>query len=120
MTDRLSNHLFFFSHLPDGSTAVKKFFGNGFLDVLDDAFWMLPFSSVRQSQLVRQDHHISIDDAQWTQRREKIMGEHRRDGAREQLTESWKAWIASEAFQEMKAVADEGGNVGEDVLEHDE
>ena len=120
MTDRLSNHLFFFSHLPDGSTAVKKVFGNGFLDVLDDAFWMLPFSSVRQAQLVRQDHHISIDDTKWTQRREKIMGEHRKDGAREQLTASWKAWVASEAFQEMKAVADEGAIAGEDVPERDE
>ena len=112
--------MFFFSHLPDGSTAVKKVFGNGFLDVLDDAFWMLPFSSVRQAQLVCQDHHISIDDARWTQRREKIMGEHRRDGAREQLTESWKAWVASEAFQEMKAVADEGAIAGEDAPECDE
>ena len=109
--------MFFFSHLPDGSTAVKKVFGNGFLDVLDDAFWMLPFSSVRQAQLVCQDHHITIDD--WTKRREKIMGEHRKDGAREQLTASWKAWVASEAFQEKKAVADEGTIAGEELPEHD-
>ena len=48
------------------------------------------------------------------------MGEHRRDGAREQLTASWKAWVASEAFQEMKAMADEGAIAGEDVPERDE
>ena len=36
------------------------------------------------------------------------------------LTASWKAWVASEAFQEMKAVADEGAIAGEDVPERDE
>ena len=112
--------MFFFSHRPDGSTAVKKVFGNGFLDVFDDAFWMLPFSSVRQSQLVCQDHHISIDNSRWTKHREKIMGEHRKDGAREQLTASWKAWVASEAFQEMKAVEDEGAIAGEELPERHE
>ena len=98
--------MFCFSHRPDGSTAVKKVFGNGLLDVIDDAFWMLSFSSVWQAQLVCQAHHITIDD--WTKRREKIVGEHRKDGAREQQTASCKAWVASEAFQERMAVADEG------------
>jgi hypothetical protein len=53
---------------------MKEVFGNGFLDVIDDVFWMLPFSSVRQAQLVCQDHNISQED--WNRRREKIMQEH--------------------------------------------
>ena len=55
----------------------------------------------------------------WTRRREKILQEHRKDGAREQLTASWKAWVASEVFQEMKTVADEGAIAGEELPEHD-
>ena len=48
------------------------------------------------------------------------MGAHRKDGAREQLTASWKAWVASGAFQEWMAVADEGATAEEELPERDE
>jgi hypothetical protein len=84
-----------------GSTTVMKVFGNGFLDVIDDVSWMLPFSSVRQAQIVCQDNKISGDD--WVKHRQRIMQEHRKDGAREQLAASWKSWVASDRFKERKA-----------------
>ncbi len=60
-SEHLSNHLFYFSHKQDGSTAVMKVFRNGFLDVIDDVFWMLPFFSVVQAQLVAR-----ITTSRWT------------------------------------------------------
>ena len=53
------------------------------LDTLDDAFWMLPFSSKKQAQIVRQENDLT-DDV-WQRRRDQIMAEHRLDGARDQL-----------------------------------
>ena len=41
-------------------------------------------------------------------------------GAREQLTASWKAWVASKTFQEKMAVTDEGAIAGEELPERDE
>jgi hypothetical protein len=34
----------------------------GMLDTLDDAFWMLIFSSKKQSQIIRQQNDLSDDD----------------------------------------------------------
>ena len=47
------NHLFrlsdtrFFRPAPDGTKSSVPVFGKGLLDLLDDVFWMLPFSSSR-------------------------------------------------------------------------
>jgi hypothetical protein len=109
----------FFRRKPGGGGTVKlPVFGNGFLDTIDDVFWMLPFSSVRQAQLVCQDHNISIDD--WNRRREKIMQEHRQAGAREQLTARWKSWVASDSFKEKMAAKEPAERGGEDISERDE
>ncbi len=66
------------------------------LDTLDDAFWMLPFSSKKQSQIIRQENDLSDDD--WQKRRNQITAEHRLEGARDQLRTQWKAWIKQDAF----------------------
>jgi len=68
-----------------GRSRKLHVFGKGLLDTLDDAFWMLPFSSKKQAQIVRQENDLTEDDWQ--------MAEHRLDGARDQLRTQWKAWI---------------------------
>ncbi len=50
-------------------------FGKGILDTLDDVFWMPPFSSKKQAQIIRQENQIT--DVQWEKRRDLIMAEHR-------------------------------------------
>ena len=63
-------------------------FGKGFLDLIDDVFWMLPFSSDMQSKRVRQDNSITEDV--WNARRAVIRAEHRVPTARGELEKSWK------------------------------
>jgi hypothetical protein len=67
------------------------------LDTLDDAFWMLPFSGKKQSQIIRQENDLTDDD--WQKRRNQILAEHRLEGARDQLRTQWKAWIKQDAFK---------------------
>ncbi len=38
-------------------------FGKGMLDTLYDVFWMLPFSSKKQAQIIRQENQIT--DEEW-------------------------------------------------------
>jgi hypothetical protein len=72
-------------------------FGKGMLDTLDNVFWMLPFSSKKQAQIIRQENQIT--DEEWGKRRELIMAEHRRlPNSKEQLEQHWKVWIAQDAF----------------------
>ncbi len=79
------------------------------LDILDDVFWMLPFSSKTQAQIIRQENGITDDT--WQKRREQIMSEHRDKlpAAREQLEQQWKldwkAWIAQDAFKARREAA---------------
>ncbi len=75
----------------DGRSRKLHVFGKGLLDTLDDAFWMLPFSSKKQAQIVRQENDLTEDD--WQRRRDHIINEHRLDGARDQLRTQWKLWI---------------------------
>ena len=72
-------------------------FGKGMLDTLDDVFWMLPFSSKKQSHIIRQENGLTDED--WLKRRDQITAEHRLEGAREQLRTQWKAWITKDAFK---------------------
>jgi hypothetical protein len=37
-------------------------FGKGMLDTLDDVFWMLPFSSKKQAQIIRQENQITDEE----------------------------------------------------------
>jgi hypothetical protein len=46
-------------------------FGKGMLGTLDDVFWMLPSSSKKQAQIIRQENQIT--DEEWEKRRELIM-----------------------------------------------
>ena len=71
------------------------------LDTLDDVFWMLPFSSKKQAQIIRQGNQITHEE--WGKRRELIMAEHRLPNSKEQLEQNWKAWIAQDAFLARRA-----------------
>ncbi len=73
------------------------------LDTLDDVFWMLPFSSKKQEQIIRQENQIT--DQEWGTRREPIMAEHRLPNSKEQLEQHWKACIAQDAFSAHRVVA---------------
>ena len=73
------------------------------LDTLDDVFWMLPFSSKKQAQIIRQENQIPDED--WQKYRKNIASDHRLPDAREQLMQSWKAWIAQDAFKPRREAA---------------
>ena len=81
----------------DGRPRRLHVFGKGMLDTLDDVFWMLPFSSKKQSHIVRQENGLTDED--WLKRRDQITAEHRLEGARDQLRTQWKAWINQDAFK---------------------
>jgi hypothetical protein len=68
---------------------------------LDDVFWMLPFSSKKQAQIIRQENQIT--DEEWEKRRDLIMAEHRLPNSKEQLEQHRKSWIAQDAFSARRA-----------------
>jgi hypothetical protein len=75
----------------------------GALDTLHDVFWMLPFSSKKQAQIIRQENQVT--DEEWQKRRDLITAEHWLPAAREQLEQHWKAWIAQDAFKARREAA---------------
>jgi hypothetical protein len=88
-------------------------FGKGTLDTLDDILWMLPFSSKKQAQIIRQENQIT--DLEWEKRRDLIMAEHRLPNSKEQLEHHWKAWIARDAFTARKAAATHAKAAAEEI-----
>jgi hypothetical protein len=68
-------------------------FGKGFLDLIDDAFWNLPFSGIRQAKRIRQEFHIT--EEVWNIRSKWIRDEHRLPNAREELERLWKERISN-------------------------
>ncbi len=88
------------------------------LDTLDDAFWMLPFSSKKQAHIVRQENGLTDDD--WQKRRDQIMAEHRHDGARDQLRTQWKAWINQDGFKASSQVGPRATAASQAIPEYDE
>ncbi len=56
-------------------SSIPVFGKKGMLDLIDEVFWMLPFSSVRQAKRVRQDN--TITDDVWNARSKMIRDEHR-------------------------------------------
>ena len=76
-------------------------FGKGLLDLLDEVFWMLPFSGARQAKRVR---------------RKAIRDEHRLPNARAELERLWKERIAKN--QQLKGTEGVGAQdeEEEDVL----
>ncbi len=87
------------------------------LDTLDDVFRMLPFSSKKQAQIIRQENQIS--DEEWEKRRELIMAEHRLPNSKEQLEQHWKAWIAQNAFSARRAAATRAKAAAAQIPEYD-
>jgi methionine salvage enolase-phosphatase E1 len=87
------------------------------LDTLDDVFWMLPFSSKKQAQIIRQENNIS--DEEWQKRRDLIMAEHRLPTAKDQLVQQWKVWIAQDAFKARREAATRAQAAAE-IPEYDE
>ena len=76
----------------DGVTRkTMKLFGKGFLHLVDNIFWNLPFASVKQGISVREKNNISEED--WDNTFQSITAEHDKDGARQQLIDGWKKWI---------------------------
>ena len=77
-----------------GGTSTVPVFGKGMLDLIDEVFWMLPFSSARQAKRVRQENNIT-DDV-WNARRKMIRDEHRLPKARAELERLWKERVAKD------------------------
>ena len=77
-----------------GGTSTVPVFGRGLLDLIDEVFWMLPFSSARQAKRVRQENHIT--DEVWNARRKMIRDEHRLPKARAELERLWKERVAKD------------------------
>ena len=92
---------FFSRFTPSGAKKSINAFGHGFLDTLDDAFFMLPFSSRKQAELIRQEKSIPEDF--WQTRRALLSAEHKHKDARQKLKESWKQWIGQDEFAERRA-----------------
>jgi len=82
--------------------------GRGILDLIDDVFWHLPFSCVRQAKLVRQDNNLP--EEAWQARRGLIRAEHRLPNAREELARLWKERIRAKI--ESGSAAGSGGDAG--------
>ena len=111
----MSKHLFS-RFTPSGSKKTIYAFGHGFLDTLDDAFFMLPFSSRKQAELIRQEKNIPEDF--WQTRRALLSAKHKDTDARKQLKEGWKQWIGQDSFAERRAkeIANAPESAQEDTL----
>ena len=66
-------------------------FGIGMLHMLDQLFWNLPFASSKQATVVREKFNIPEED--WQAKLTELEGEHKADGARDQLRNGWKQWL---------------------------
>ena len=112
-----SSHLLLqrlFRRKEDGTTTQAHVFGKGILDLIDDVFWHLPFSSKNQAKLVRQDNNITED--MWNARRKTIMAEHRNPNARDELARLWKERIRERIASGASAAAGAGGEMDDEAL----
>ena len=110
--------IFFTGRTADDRSRKMHVFGKGMLDTLDDAFWMLPFSGKKQSQIIRQENDFT-DDA-WQKRRNLITAEHRLENARDQLMTQWKAWIKQDAVKGSSQAGTEAPAANPSIPEYDE
>ncbi len=90
---RKNSDTFFCRSGRDGAASSVFVFGKGFLDLLDDVCWMLPFNSDRQAKRARQD--FSITEAAWNARLRIIRSEHRAEAAKTELAQAWKQRLMS-------------------------
>jgi len=89
-----------------------KLVGKGFLGLVDNIFWHLPFVSPKQAHAVREKANPPVTEEDWAERLEIIKAEHAADGAREQLAAGWKSWLAAKdpaAEADQEAGAGAGG-----------
>ena len=78
----------------DGVTSkTMNLLGIGFLHLVDNIFWNLPFASVKQGISVREKNNISEEDWDHAFQAITASAEHEKDGARQQLIDGWKTWI---------------------------
>ena len=75
--------------------------GTGFQHVINSYFWNLPFASVRQCKFVMDKADIPEDE--WMSKRATLAAEHNLPGAREQLTEGFKAWLQTDLFKQRRS-----------------
>jgi len=85
------------------SSKTVPLFDKGFLYVVDNLFWNLPFASVKQSISVREKFHITEEE--WAEKWRYFISEHDEAGARQQLIDGWKSWIK----KQQQCGAGEGG-----------
>ena len=104
----------------DGTTTLEAHvFGKGILDLIDDVFWHLPFSSVRQAKFVRQDNNIP--EEAWNARRKTIRAEHRQPNARDELARLWKERICARIESgATSAAAATGADIDDDIIHMEE
>jgi hypothetical protein len=117
----LRSHLFsllLFRPKTDGSTTEAHVFGKGILDLIDDVFWHLPFSSKNQAKLVRQDNNITED--MWNARRKTIRAEHRNPNARDELARLWKERIRERIASGAAAAAGAGAVIDDEAIPMEE
>lgn len=72
-----------------------KLIGNGFLTLVDHIFWHLPFVSTKQAHSVREKANPPVAEEHWVDKFDEITAEHTVEGARDQLAEGWKSWLAA-------------------------
>ena len=92
--------------------------GKGFLHMVDNLFWNLPFASAKQGTSVREKFHVSEED--WDARFQQITSDHDKDGARQELIEGWKSWFKDRAGDQGEGGEGGDANVSMDVVEVDE
>ena len=95
--------MFLYRYTHEGGKKTIQVFGRGLLDTLDDVFWMLPFSSKKQANIIRQENGILYET--WQARRDLISKEHKHADARKQLADKWKMWIGQESFKQRREAA---------------
>ena len=79
----------------DGKSAKNvKLVSKGFLHLVGNYFWYLPFASVKQGHAMRQKSGGPSQRTIGTRRWQTIVAKHEVDGARKQLIAGWKQWLA--------------------------
>ena len=86
------------------SDRLSVVIGTGFQHVIDSYFWYMPFCSVRQCKHVM-DIVAKVPEEEWVAKRNEIRDEHNRPGAREDLRQGFKNWIACDFSKQRRAKA---------------
>ncbi len=85
------------------------------LDLLDDVFWMLPFSSVRQAKRIRTENSITEDV--FNTRIQAVAAEHRLPNARADLELLWKQRLIRKSCEAAAAGASASASQVTDQVE---